>query len=191
MIFVQLFFTFLKIGAFNFGGGYSMLALIQNEVVTKQGWLTAQEFTDMLAISEMTPGPIGINIATYAGYTTVINAGYATPLAVLGALLASSAVLLVPFLLVLVVLRFLMKYRNHAMVQQVLRALRVAMPGVIAAAALLLFTPAVFGEVGLHRRFVTSALIFLLCCYLSLRHRVSPIVLLLLSGVAGVVVYAF
>src|SRR5574344_2674277 len=77
MIFWQLFITFLKIGAFTFGGGYAMIALIQNEVVVNHLWLTSQEFTDILAISQMTPGPIGINTATYAGYTAVLNAGYA------------------------------------------------------------------------------------------------------------------
>ncbi len=190
MIFLQLFFTFLKIGAFNFGGGYAMLALIQSEVVTKHGWLTAQEFADMVAVSEMTPGPIGINIATYSGYTTVMNAGYGTVLSVVGALLASFAVLFVPFVLMLVVLRFLMAHRDNATVQHVLRALRITMLGVIASAALLLFTPAVFGEMGFNRQFVTSCLLFLLCCYLSLRHQVSPIALLIASGIVGAVVYA-
>ena len=77
MIFLKLFWMFLKIGIFTFGGGYSMIALIQNEVVEKQGWMTAQEFTDILAISQMTPGPVGINTATYAGYTAVVNMGLA------------------------------------------------------------------------------------------------------------------
>ena len=75
MIFVELFFTFLIIGAFTFGGGYSMVALIQDEVVLKHGWMTGQEFADLLAVSQMTPGPIGINTATYAGYTAVANSG--------------------------------------------------------------------------------------------------------------------
>ena len=73
MIFLELFYTILLIGAFTFGGGYSMIALIQNEVVVHHGWLSAAEFTDLLAVSQMTPGPVGINTATYAGYTAVIN----------------------------------------------------------------------------------------------------------------------
>ena len=68
MIYAQLFFTFFVIGLFTFGGGYAMLSLIQNEVVVNHAWITAQEFTDMVAISQMTPGPIGINSATYVGY---------------------------------------------------------------------------------------------------------------------------
>ena len=71
MVFLQLFYTFFKIGLFGFGGGYAMLSMIQGEVVTRYGWLTAQEFTDIVAISQMTPGPIGINSATYVGYTTI------------------------------------------------------------------------------------------------------------------------
>ena len=76
MVFLQLFWTFLKIGLFTFGGGYAMIALIQNEVTVNHAWLTSQEFTDILAISQMTPGPVGINTATYTGYTAVLNAGY-------------------------------------------------------------------------------------------------------------------
>ena len=73
MVFLQLFYTFFKIGLFGFGGGYAMLSMIQGEVVTRYGWLTAQEFTDIVAISQMTPGPIGIKSATYVGYTTIAD----------------------------------------------------------------------------------------------------------------------
>ena len=69
MIYLQLFYTFFKIGLFGFGGGYAMLSMIQGEVVTRYGWVSSQEFTDIVAISQMTPGPIGINSATYVGYT--------------------------------------------------------------------------------------------------------------------------
>ena len=76
MIFLQLFITFFEIGLFGFGGGYGMLSLIQGEVVTKHAWLTAAEFTDIVAVSQVTPGPIGINSATYVGYAAVTHAGY-------------------------------------------------------------------------------------------------------------------
>ena len=76
MIFLYLFYTFCKIGLFGFGGGYAMLSMIQGEVVTRYNWISASEFTDIIAISQMTPGPIGINSATYVGYTAVLNAGY-------------------------------------------------------------------------------------------------------------------
>ena len=84
MIFLELFYTFLKIGMFSFGGGYGMLSVIQGEVVTRHGWLSASEFTDIVAISQMTPGPIGINSATYVGYTAVLNSGAREGLAVMG-----------------------------------------------------------------------------------------------------------
>lgn len=79
MIFLQLFVTFFFIGLFGFGGGYGMLSLIQSEVVHHWHWMTTSEFTDVVAISQMTPGPIGINSATYCGYTAVHNAEWATP----------------------------------------------------------------------------------------------------------------
>ena len=75
MLYLELFYTFFKIGLFGFGGGYGMLSMIQGEVVTRHGWMTMAEFTDIVAVSQMTPGPIGINSATYVGYTAVINAG--------------------------------------------------------------------------------------------------------------------
>ena len=89
MIFLRLFLIFLKIGIFSFGGGLATIALIQNEVVEKQRWLSAQEFTDIVATSQITPGPVGINTATYTGYTAIVNAGYSEGLGIVGALLAS------------------------------------------------------------------------------------------------------
>ena len=77
LLYLQLFYTFFKIGLFGFGGGYAMISMIQGEVVTRYGWLTSGQFTDIVAISQMTPGPIGINSATYVGYSSVVNAGYA------------------------------------------------------------------------------------------------------------------
>ena len=95
MIYLQLFFTFFVIGLFTFGGGYAMLSLIQNEVVVNHAWITAQEFTDMVAISQMTPGPIGINSATYVGYAVSGN--------IFGSLTATFAVCLPSFLIILTI----------------------------------------------------------------------------------------
>ena len=124
MIFWKLFLSFCKIGIVNFGGGYAMIALIQHEVVEKNNWLTLQEFTDIVATSQMTPGPIGINVATYTGYTAVLNEGYAEWMAVVGAFLASFSVILLPFLLMLLVTAFLMRYRHHKRVEDVLKTVR-------------------------------------------------------------------
>lgn len=89
MIFLYLFYTFCKIGLFGFGGGYAMLSMIQGEVVTRYNWISASEFTDIIAISQMTPGPIGINSATYVGYTAVLNAGYNESWAIFGSCIAT------------------------------------------------------------------------------------------------------
>ena len=112
MVFLQLFYTFFKIGLFGFGGGYAMLSMIQGEVVTRYGWLTAQEFTDIVAISQMTPGPIGINSATYVGYTTIADC-YGTSYGILGSIIATFAVVLPSFLLMLTISKFFLKYQKH------------------------------------------------------------------------------
>lgn len=197
MIFFQLFYTFLLIGAFTFGGGYSMIALIQNEVVVHHGWMTSTEFTDLLAVSQMTPGPVGINTATYAGYTAVLNAGYPQWAAVGGSLLASFAVIVIPVVLVLLVSRWLLLHKDNPAVASVMRFLRLAVIGLIAAAALQLM-PTVFsasptGNVTvLNSHFsIFSLLIFLAVFILSWRKKASPIALILASGVAGLVIYSF
>ena len=94
MIYLQLFLTFFQIGLFGFGGGYGMLSLIQTETVVRHHWLTSAEFTNIVAISQMTPGPIGINSATYCGYTAAYNAGFSGFMAVLGSVTATAAAFL-------------------------------------------------------------------------------------------------
>ncbi len=190
MIFLKLFWMFLKIGIFTFGGGYSMIALIQNEVVEKQGWMTAQEFTDILAISQMTPGPVGINTATYAGYTAVVNMGLPVWQGVLGSLLASLAVILLPIAAMLLVHSYLSRHRDNPLIAQVLRTLRLTVVGLIAAAALLLLTTESFGTPGLNLQFVVSLIVFAFVFYLSVRHRTSPILLIVASGLVGLIVYS-
>ncbi len=106
MIWLQLLYVYLKIGIFGFGGGYAMLSLIQADVVDRYKWISLQEFTDIVAISQMTPGPIGINSATYIGYTAIHNAGYSPFMAVLGSCLTTFAVCLPSFILVLVISYF-------------------------------------------------------------------------------------
>lgn len=190
MIFLELFFTFLLIGAFTFGGGYSMIALIQGEVVTHHGWMTSAEFTDLLAVSQMTPGPVGINTATYAGYTAVLNAGYPQWAAVLGSIVASLAVIAIPVALVLLVSGWLMRHKNTPIVATVMRYLRLAVVGLVAAAALGLLTAESFGTPGLNLRFVTSVGIFAAVFFLSWRKKASPILLIAASALAGLVVYS-
>lgn len=138
MIFLSLFLTFLQIGLFGFGGGYGMLSLIQSETVVRHAWLTSAEFTNIVAISQMTPGPIGINSATYCGYTAVRNAGYGELMGVLGSATAKLALVLPSFIIMVLVCRMFMKYIHSQTVQSVLSGLRPAVVGLIGAAALLL-----------------------------------------------------
>ena len=190
MIFWKLFYTFCKIGIFNFGGGYAMLALIQNEVVAKNGWMTSAEFTDIVATSQVTPGPIGINVATYTGYTAVINAGYDPALAVFGAFLSSFSVILLPFIAMLVVGRYLMRHKDNPIVQTVLSYLKLAVVGLIAAAAILLVNPETFGTFAESpMQFCLSIALFAAAFFASLKWKTSPILLIVLAGMVGFVVY--
>ncbi len=190
MLFLELFYTFLLIGAFTFGGGYSMIALIQNEVVVHHHWLTAAEFTDLLAVSQMTPGPVGINTATYAGYTAVLNAGYPQWAAVCGSLLASLSVIIIPVALMMLVGAWLLKHKSEPRVATVMRILRLVVVGLIAAAALSLLTADTFGAPGLNLRFVASVVIFMAVFLLAYFRKASPILLIVCSGVLGLVLYS-
>lgn len=190
MIFFELFYTFLKIGLFSFGGGYGMLSVIQGEVVTRHAWLTAAEFTDIVAVSQMTPGPIGINSATYVGYTAVLNATGNGGLAVLGSLAASLAVMLPSIVLMLIVSRFFMKYSKHRNVEAVFRLLRPAVVGLIASAALLLMTEENFGSpTETPLQFGVSVALFVTAFVAMKFFKVSPILILILAGVFGGVFY--
>ena len=190
MIFVELLCSFLMIGLFSFGGGYGMLSVVQGEVVTRHAWLTAAEFTDIVAVSQMTPGPIGINSATYVGYTAVFNATGNEALAVLGSLTASFAVMLPSIVLMLIVSRFFMKYSKHKNVENVFSLLRPAVVGLIASAALLLMTKENFGSpVETPLQFWVSVALFVAAFVAMKFFKVSPILILLLAGVFGGVFY--
>ena len=178
------------IGLFSFGGGYGMLSVIQGEVVTHHVWLTAAEFTDIVAVSQMTPGPIGINSATYVGYTAVLNATGNEALAVLGSLTASLAVMLPSIVLMLIVSRFFMKYSKHRNVEAVFRLLRPAVVGLIASAALLLMTEENFGSpTETPLQFWVSVGLFIAAFVAMKFFKVSPILILLLAGIFGGVFY--
>ena len=190
MIFLELFYTFLKIGLFSFGGGYGMLSVIQGEVVTRHGWLSAAEFTDIVAVSQMTPGPIGINSATYVGYTAVLNSGAPEWLAVMGSFVASFAVMLPSIVLMLVVSRFFMKYSKHGSVEAVFKGLRPAVVGLIASAALLLMTEENFGSPSeTPLQFWVSVALFVAAFVAMKFFKISPILILVLAGVFGGVFY--
>lgn len=190
MIYLELFYTFLKIGLFGFGGGYGMLSLIQGEVVTRHSWMSVQEFTDIVAVSQMTPGPIGINSATFVGYTAVINDGGSTSFAILGSLVASFAVMLPSFILMLIISRWFMRYSHNKLVEELFVVLRPAVVGLIASAALLLMNSENFGSITQSpMQFGLSVALFLFA-FVALRLlRWSPILILVICGAIGGVVY--
>jgi len=138
MIYLYLFITFFEIGLFGFGGGYGMLSLIQTETVVHHQWLTSAEFTNIVAISQMTPGPIGINSATYCGYAAVHNAGFNGAMAVLGSVTATFALVLPSLILMILISKLFMKYMDTPVVQNIFTALRPVVVGLLAAATLLL-----------------------------------------------------
>ena len=190
MIFIELFYTFLKIGIFSFGGGYGMLSVIQGEVVTRHAWLTPAEFTDIVAISQMTPGPIGINSATYVGYTAVLNTTGSAEWAIVGSLVASFAVMLPSLVLMLVLSYCLIKYGKQRWVEVLFRALRPVVVGLIASAALLLMTEENFGSpTGSLLQFVVSVLIFVAAFVAMKFYKISPILILVIAGAFGAVFY--
>lgn len=187
MLFLQLFYAFFKIGLFGFGGGYAMISMIQGEVVTRHAWLTSTEFTDIIAISQMTPGPIGINSATYVGYTAVVNAGYSHAIGILGSIITTGAVVLPSFILMVFISRFFLKYRKHPAVAAVFSGLRPGVVGLLAAAALVLMNGENFGTGDV--QILVSALLFIAVFIASYRFKVNPILLIVLSGAVGYAVY--
>ena len=190
MIFLQLFITFVEIGLFGFGGGYGMLSLIQGEVVTKHAWLTAAEFTDIVAVSQVTPGPIGINSATYVGYAAVTHAGYSASWGMLGSCLATVAVVLPSFLLMLLVVKFFQKYRDNAIVESMFASLRPTVVGLIAAAAILLMTRENFSTPSESSwQFYISLFLFISTFIGTQYFKINPIRMILLCGLAGLLLY--
>lgn len=191
MIFLQLFYTFFKIGLFGFGGGYAMLSMIQGEVVTRYGWLTSSEFTDIVALSQMTPGPIGINSATYVGYSAIVHAGYSPVIGVLGSIIATFAVCFPSFVLMLLISKYFLKFQKHPTVESVFKGLRPAVVGLLAASALLLMNTANFGSPDESMlQVVMSILLFAGTFIASYIYKVNPILLIILCGAVGGIVYS-
>lgn len=189
MLYLQLFYTFFKIGLFGFGGGYAMISMIQGEVVTRHGWLTSGQFTDIVAVSQMTPGPIGINSATYVGYSSLVNAGYGPLWGVLGSITATFAVVFPSFVLMLLISKFLMRYKDHPMVESVFRGLRPAIVGLLAAAALLLLTEENFGTPREPWQFYISCFLFAVTFIGNQVYKMNPILLITGCGAAGLLLF--
>lgn len=178
MIYLQLFITFFKIGLFGFGGGAAMLSLIQFEVVEHYGWITVSEFTNMVAVSQVTPGPIGINCATYAGYLATGS--------ILGSAVATISLVLPSFIIMMLLIMFMTKMKNNKIVDSVMSLLRPTVVGLIAAATLLLITEETFG-VGY--RDWTAWLIFIGAFIATKWLKLSPILMILSAAIIGLIIY--
>lgn len=189
MIFLQLFNTFFKIGLFGFGGGYAMISMIQGEVVTRHEWLSSNEFTDIIAISQMTPGPIGINSATYVGYSAVVNAGYSHAVGILGSTIATVSVVLPSFILMVLISKFFLKYQKHPIIASVFEGLRPGVVGLLAAAALVLMNRENFGTY--NWQILTSIILFAGTFIASYRYKVNPILLIVICGIIGYVTFGY
>ena len=186
MIFLSLFITFFEIGIFGFGGGYGMLSLIQNEVVHNHAWMSSAEFTNIVAISQMTPGPIGINSATYCGFTAVKNAGMGSTMAILGSVTATFALVLPSFILMVLIAKLFLKYMKTPLVESIFSGLRPAVVGLLAAAALLLMNEENFGTFAKDPwRFCISVALFLATWIGTKVMRINPILMMAFAGFAG------
>ncbi len=190
MIYLNLFITFFKIGLFGFGGGYGMLSLIQHETVERWQWLSSSDFTDIVAISQMTPGPIGINSATYCGYTACANAGFSMPMSILGSATATFALVLPSLILMILIAKMFMRFMHHHSVESVFKALRPAVVGLLAAATLLLCTRENFSTPKENLwQFCISCFLFAASFYGVKVMKINPIHMILFSAVAGMVLF--
>ncbi len=188
MILWQLFVSYLKIGFFGFGGGYAMLSLIQNEVVVQHGWMTNAEFADIVAVSQITPGPIAINSATYVGYTVGLQTGH-TWGGILGSVIATLSVCLPSLTLMILVARFFLRLKGNRWVEGAMRGMRPVVIGMIAAAALLLIFPRSDAP-GDDRNFVDGwSWVLFAAVLLGAWRKVNPMLLIGLSALAGVMIY--
>lgn len=173
MVYWYLFISFFKIGIFAFGGGYAIITLVQHEIV-KYGWMTPAELTDIIAISQMTPGPIGINSATYVGYVASGN--------VLGAMIATFAITLPSFIIMIAITKFFVVLQKNRYMQYALNGLRPMVVGMIAAAAILLMNNENFID-------YKSYLLFGAAFLSSLILKIHPILIIIGAGVLGFILY--
>lgn len=201
MILLRLFLVFSYIGLFNFGGGYAMLSFIQQEVVQKRAWISQSEFTDIVAVSQSTPGPIGINCATYVGYTAVVNdpqiqslsVPYATHLCgVFGSVLASVSVLWLPFIVMILVSKLILRYSKSPVLKGIFSGLRPAIIGLLATAALSLMNTANFGspETDPWQFFISIAIFISVFTGMYLR-KFNMLYTTFICGILGIIFYGF
>ncbi len=178
MIYLQLLISYLKIGFFGFGGGYAMLTFLYHEVVTVNGWISAAELADIIAISQMTPGPIAINSATYIGYTV---AGFS------GAVIATFAVCVPAMTTMVIVTKFFMKLKDNIYVENIMEAMYPIIVGMIGAAGVSLILPK-----DVEAQSFTdwwSWTLFAIAFVAAASKKVSLILIIILAAIAGIAIY--
>lgn len=193
---LQLFWTFFIIGLFNFGGGGAMISLIQTQVVTLKGWISEEVFANIIAISQTTPGPIGINCATYVGYQVMADHGYGNVLAILGSLSTTIAVVLPSFIIFFALMKFYSKFHTSYVFKGVMGALTPVVAGMIGAAALVLMFHVGFDgwipQFELIRNNFPdwrSWTLFAVAFALSMWSKISPIWIIIISGIVGILIF--
>lgn len=167
----NLYFSFLKIGLFGFGGGYAMISLIQRELAD-HGWLKMEEFIDIIAVAQMTPGPIAVNSGTFVGYEVST---------VLGSLTATIAVITPSFILVLLLAHYFKKIKDSEFVTNVLKYLRPTVIGLIIGAA---FTIAKSSNIDLASFIITAVVVLLMT-----KTKIHPIAIIIMAGISGSIIY--
>lgn len=170
---IDIFLTFLKIGAFSFGGGYAMLPLIQKEIVEKHQWISFNTFKDIIGVSQMTPGPIAINSATFVGYKVA---------GIKGSLSGTLGVITFSFILVTVATHYLMKFKDSKLIKSALLGMRPALVGLIIAA---------FIQLGKDSYVEIKAIVIgLIIAFLSFKTKLHPILIIVISAVLGIIFYS-
>lgn len=172
MVLLELFWSFLKIGAFSFGGGYAMLPLIQKEIIDVHGWMTSVEFIDILAVVEMTPGPVAVNSATFLGYRVA---------GVLGSVLATLGVVLPSIIIIITIAHFLSKFKDSEIVDFAFTGLRPVVLGLLISAG---FTVSIGSIIDL-KSFFLGVLFFILVTF----KKIHPIIIIIGAGALGLVLY--
>ena len=181
MIYLQLFLSFLQIGTFSFGGGYAAMPLIQGQVVQVHQWMTMSEFTDLITISQMTPGPIAVNSATFVG---IKIAG------IPGALVATLGCILPSCIIVTILSGLYLRYRKMDMLQGILGTLRPAVVALIGSAGVLILISAFWGstqQISIAQTNWSLVIIFLICFWLIWKKKKNPILVMLLAGIMNMV----
>lgn len=199
-IYLKLIWAYLKIGIFGFGGGYAMLSLVEKIVVSDNRWISEQMFTDIVAISQMTPGPIGINSATYIGFVApmAVNPALESLLwGLLGSILATLAVTVPSFFLVIYASHFIRKHHESGAIKAIFSGLRPVVVGLIASAAIMLMNSANFDPEGTKRQLLISILICVAAFCLvyfpipfnGKKLKIHPILIIILAGITGFLCY--